>query len=80
MKLIGIGNNNYVSAERIISIIAPDSAPVKRIIQDARDTGALIDGTFGKKTKAVIFTDSSHVILSSLSVQSLVTKAGNADE
>lgn len=64
MKLLNIGYGNFISVERIISISAPDSAPIKRLIQDARDRGTLIDATCGKKTKSVIVMDSDHVVLS----------------
>ncbi len=61
--LIRIGNGNYVSGERIVAVINPDSAPVKRMIQEAKEERRLIDATFGKKTRSVIITDSDHVIL-----------------
>ena len=63
VKLINIGFGNIVSAGRIIAIVSPESAPIKRIIQDARDRGMLIDATYGRRTRAVIITDSDHVIL-----------------
>ncbi len=66
MKLINVGFGNLINCERIIAVVAPDSAPVKRIIQNAKDGGKLIDVTQGRKTMAVIFTDSEHVILSYL--------------
>ena len=66
MKLINVGFGNLVSDIRIISIVLPESAPVKRLIQEARDNGMLIDATYGRKTKSVIITDSEHVILSAL--------------
>ena len=66
MKLINIGFGNFVSDIRIVSIVLPESAPVKRLIQDAREKGMLIDATYGRKTKSVIITDSEHVILSAL--------------
>ena len=75
MKLINIGFGNFVSDLRIVSIVAPDSAPVKRLVQDARESGMLIDATFGRKTKCVLVMDSSHVILSALSPQNIVQKA-----
>jgi len=64
IKLINIGFGNIVAANRIISIISPESAPIKRIIQEARDRGMLIDATYGRRTRAVIVTDSGHIILS----------------
>ena len=66
MKLVNIGYGSMVSAERIIAVVSPDSAPVKRIITESRDKGMLIDATYGKKTKSVIVTDCNYVILSSI--------------
>ena len=66
MKLINIGFGNLVSDIRIVSVVLPESAPVKRIAQEARENGMLIDATYGRKTKSVIITDSEHVILSAL--------------
>ncbi len=66
MKLVNIGFGNMISVDRVLSIISPDSAPVKRIIQDAREDGRLIDATYGRRTRAVIIADSNHVILSSI--------------
>ena len=66
MKLINIGFGNLVSAQRLLSAISPDSAPVKRLVQEARDRGMLIDASFGRKTKSVLIMDTDHVILSAL--------------
>ena len=66
MKLINIGYGNMVASNRIISIVSPESAPIKRLVQEARDEGTVIDATYGRKTRAVIIMDSGHVILSSL--------------
>lgn len=66
MKLINIGFGNMVSANRMIAIVSPESAPIKRIIQEARDRGMLIDATYGRRTRAVIVTDSDHVVLSAI--------------
>ena len=66
MKLISIGFGNLVSADRIVSIVSPESAPIKRLIQEVRERGLLIDASFGRSTKAVIFMDSGNVILSAL--------------
>ena len=63
MKLISIGFGNLISAQRLLAVISPDSAPVKRMIQEARDRGMLIDASFGRKTKAVLIMDTDHVIL-----------------
>lgn len=66
MKLINIGFGNMVSASRVIAIVSPDSAPIKRIIQDVRDKGQLIDATYGRRTRAVVIMDSGHVLLSAI--------------
>lgn len=66
IKLLSIGFGNVVSSHRIVAIVAPDSAPIKRLIQEAREKGRLIDGTYGRRTRAVIITDSDHIILSSI--------------
>ncbi len=74
MKLLGIGFGNLVSAERIISIVSPESAPIKRMIQEVRERGALIDASFGRSTKAVIIMDSGHVILSALTPETISSR------
>jgi extracellular matrix regulatory protein A len=66
IKLINIGFGNIVSANRIVAIVSPESAPIKRIIQEARDRGMLIDATYGRRTRAVIIADSDHVVLSAV--------------
>ena len=76
MELINIGFGNLVSAQRLISIVGPDSAPVKRLIQESRDRGMLIDATYGRKTASVLFMDSDHVILSALSTEKLAPRLG----
>lgn len=76
MELINIGFGNLVSAQRLISIVGPDSAPVKRLIQEARDRGMLIDATYGRKTASVLIMDSDHVILSALSTEKLAPRLG----
>lgn len=65
-KLVNIGFGNIVSAGRIIAIVSPESAPIKRVITEARDRGTLIDATYGRRTRAVIFADSGHIILSAV--------------
>ena len=77
MKLINIGFGNMVSAGRLIAIVSPESAPIKRIIQDARDRGTLIDATYGRRTRAVIVTDSEHIILSAVQPE---TVAGRVED
>ncbi len=71
MKLINIGFGSMVAAHRLLAVIAPDSAPIKRIIQEARDRGMLIDASFGRKTKAVLLMDTDHVILSAMSTETI---------
>lgn len=66
IKLINVGFGNIVSANRIIAIVSPESAPIKRVIAEARDRGMLIDATYGRRTRAVIITDSGHVVLSAV--------------
>ena len=74
MKLISIGFGNLVSAERIVSIVSPESAPIKRLIQEVREKGLLIDASFGRSTKSVIFMDSGNVILSALPPETLAQR------
>lgn len=71
MRLVNIGFGNMVSAARVVAIIAPDSAPVKRMIQEARDSGHLVDGTAGRRTRAVIQTDSGHIVLSAVQPETI---------
>lgn len=66
MQLINIGFGNIVSANRIVAIVSPESAPIKRIVQEAKDEGTAIDATYGRKTRAVIIMDSGHVVLSAI--------------
>jgi len=66
IQLINIGFGNIVSANRVIAIVSPESAPIKRIITEARETGKLVDATYGRRTRAVIITDSNHVVLSAI--------------
>ena len=76
MKLINIGFGNMVSANRLVAIVSPESAPIKRIIQDAKERGTLIDATYGRRTRAVIVTDSDHVVLSGLPLEKLAPRLG----
>ncbi|MBQ0038224.1 MAG: DUF370 domain-containing protein [Clostridiales bacterium] len=76
MHLINIGFGNLVSAERLISIVSPDSAPIKRLIQESRDRGMLIDATYGRKTASVLIMDSDHVVLSALSTEKMAPRLG----
>jgi extracellular matrix regulatory protein A len=84
IKLINIGFGNIVSANRVIAIVSPESAPIKRIINDARDRGQLIDATYGRRTRAVIISDSGHVVLSAIQPETVanrfvVSKDSNGD-
>ena len=74
MKLINIGFGNMVAAGRLVAIVSPESAPIKRIIQDAKDRGALIDATYGRRTRAVLVTDSDHVILSAVQPETVANR------
>lgn len=71
MKLINIGYGNLVNSHKVVSVVSPDAAPIKRLIQDTRDAGKLIDATSGKKTRSVIVADSGHVILSALTAETI---------
>ncbi|MBC7343061.1 MAG: DUF370 domain-containing protein [Clostridia bacterium] len=79
IKLINIGFGNIVSANRIIAIVSPESAPIKRIIQEGRDRGLLIDATYGRRTRAVIVTDSGHIILSAVQPETVAHRLGSKD-
>jgi regulator of extracellular matrix RemA (YlzA/DUF370 family) len=70
-RLISIGHGNILAANRIVAIISPDSAPVKRIVQESRERGTLIDATYGRRTRAVVITDSGHVVLSAVQPETL---------
>ena len=74
IKIINIGFGNIVAANRIISIISPESAPIKRIIQEARDKGLLVDATYGRRTRAVVVTDSGHIILSAVQPETVANR------
>jgi regulator of extracellular matrix RemA (YlzA/DUF370 family) len=80
MQLINIGFGNLVSAQRLLAIVSPDSAPIKRLIQEARDRGMLIDATYGRKTASVLIMDSDHVVLSALSTERLAPRMGISTE
>ena len=75
MKLVNIGFGNVVAAGRIVAIVSPDSSPIKRIIQDAKEKSTLIDATYGRRTRAVIITDSEHVILSAVQPETVAARA-----
>lgn len=79
MKLLNIGFGNMVSADRLIAIVSPESAPIKRIIQEGRDRGMLIDATYGRRTRAVIIMDSDHVILSAVQPETVANRLSDRD-
>lgn len=80
MQLINIGFGNIVSANRIISIVSPESAPIKRIVQEAKDKGTAIDATYGRRTRAVIIMDSGHIILSAVQPETVAGRLEKEDE
>lgn len=80
MKLINIGFGNMVSANRLVTIVSPESAPIKRIITEARERGSLIDATYGRRTRAVIVMDSDHVILSAVQPETVANRLDDEDE
>lgn len=83
MKMINIGYGNMISASRIVTIVSPDSAPIKRLIQEAKDGGRAVDATYGRKTRAVIIMDSGHIILSSIVTETLasrINETGGTDD
>ena len=74
MKLVNIGFGNMVSAGRLIAVVSPESAPIKRIVQEARDQGLLIDATYGRRTRAVLAADSGHIVLSALMPETIANR------
>ena len=80
MRLINIGFGNLVSSERLLTIVGPDSAPIKRMVQEARDRGVLVDATYGRRTRAVLITDSDHIILSALQPETVAGRLGGREE
>ena len=82
MKFINIGFGNMVAADRIVTIVSPDSAPVKRLVQDAKDSGRVIDVSCGRRTRAVIITDSEHIILSAIQSETIANRldSNSADD
>ncbi len=78
MKLINIGFGNTVSADKIIAIVSPESAPIKRMVQEAKDNGSAIDATFGRKTRAVIIMNSNHIVLSAIQAETIAGRTDNA--
>lgn len=80
MQLVNIGFGNIVSANRIIAIVSPESAPIKRIIQDAKDKGTAVDATYGRRTRAVVIMDSGHVVLSAVQPETVAGRLDNVDD
>lgn len=78
-KLINIGFGNIVSASRIVAIVSPESAPIKRIIQEARDRGMLVDATYGRRTRAVVIMDSDHIILSAVQPETVAHRLSSKE-
>ena len=79
MRFINIGFGNMVAADRIVTLVSPDSAPIKRLIQDAKDDGRVIDVTCGRRTRAVIITDSDHVVLSAIQAETVANRLDSND-
>ena len=79
MKLLNIGFGSMLSQERVLSILTPDSAPIKRVMQEAKDRGMLIDASYGRKTKSVILMDTDHVILSALTPETLTARWSDSE-
>ena len=79
IKLLNIGFGNVVFSHRIVAIVSPESAPIKRLIQDAKDKGRLIDATYGRRTRAVVVTDSDHVILSAVQADTIAHRMANKE-
>ena len=80
MKFINVGFNNMVSAARVVALVSSDSAPSKRLVQDAKDAGRAIDCTCGRKTRCVIITDSDHIVLSALQTETVAARLNGSDE
>ncbi|NLY47158.1 MAG: DUF370 domain-containing protein [Tissierella sp.] len=80
VKLINIGFGNMVSANKIVAVVSPESAPIKRLIQETRDKGLLIDATYGRKTRAVIITDSDHIVLTAVQPETIGNRLNAKDE
>lgn len=79
MKLVNIGFGNLVSAERLLTVVSPDSAPVKRLIQEAKERAMLIDASFGRKTRSVLVMDTDHVILSAIQPETVAKRLNEKD-
>ena len=80
MKLINIGYGNMINSQKVVSVVGPDAAPIKRLIQDTRDSGKLIDATSGKKTRSVIIADSGHIVLSALTSETIQNRLNSESD
>jgi hypothetical protein len=80
VKFVSLGSGNAVSVNRIVSIVTPDSAPSKRLVQEARSKGLLVDATGGKKTRSILVMDSDHVVISAMSAETLIARAEENDD
>ncbi len=80
MKLINIGFGNMISSDRLLAIVSPDSAPIKRLVQEAKDRGMLIDATYGRRTRAIVVMDTDHVILSAVQPETIAGRAGEREQ
>ncbi len=80
MQLINIGFGNMISSSKLVAIVSPESAPIKRIVQEARDTGHLVDATYGRRTRAVIIMDSDHIILSAIQPETVAARLDEEEQ
>lgn len=80
MRLINIGFGNMINADRIVAVVSPESAPIKRIIHDAEERGTLVNATYGRRTRAVIVTDSEHIILTSIQPETVAGRIGGEED
>lgn len=80
MKLINIGFGNMINADRIVAVVSPESAPIKRIIHEAEEKGNLVNATYGRRTRAVIVTDSEHIILTSIQPETVAGRIGGEED
>ena len=80
MKFVNIGFGNLVSADKVVAVVRPDSAPIKRMVQEAKEQGVLIDATFGRRTKAVLIMDSDNVVLSAISPETVAGRVNDREE
>ena len=80
LRLVNIGFGNIVAADRLIAIVSPESAPIRRLIQEAREDGRLVDGTCGRRTRAVVVMDSGHVVLSAIQPETVANRMGDEED